>query len=288
VVIIVLLSFLPRQPAAQAAGAPGPSWQAWAISVDFPSQKPHVVYTAYVGTNTPTPQVLTSSTVDISKKCTIVSPTGNLNFDGTSAIFDGQSYIQCQVPSWRTKLAALAPTLPGANNNTLMCDAGGGPLFSAASVKLDAVSATNPVIDARDLGSVFSLPSDGIRAQTQLALSSRTYLSPRWNLDLTAGNRMVMGMNGPAIVAASNYFGWLTFLTPGLTPAWDAYFTGTVVGTQMGHYVESPAATWTTTGSSYRLRTTGSTVYIGHDSMTGANLHGKVSIIRHDPGCFGS
>src|SRR3954454_12809307 len=79
VVMIVLLSVLPRQAAAQATG---PAWQAWAISVDFPNQKPHVLYTVYVGTNTPAPQVLTSSTVDISTKCTIVSPTGKLNFDG--------------------------------------------------------------------------------------------------------------------------------------------------------------------------------------------------------------
>src|SRR4051812_47780664 len=94
VMMIVLLAFLPRLPAVQAAGATGPTWQAWALSVDFPKQKPHVLYTAYVGTDTPTPQVLKSSTVDISTKCTIVSPTGTLKFDGAYAIFDGQSYIQ--------------------------------------------------------------------------------------------------------------------------------------------------------------------------------------------------
>jgi hypothetical protein len=277
-----MLSVTVPHSVAHAAAGPAPTWQAWALSVDFPQQTPHVLYTVYTGRNTPDPTVLSSITEDISKSCVIESPTKTLAYDGTSAIFDGNSYIRCTVPSWHSKLAVLAPGLPGANKGSITCTAGLAPAWGAADVKLDKVSSANPIIDARELGITFSLPSDGVNVRTRLALSSRTYTSPTWPIDTTDGNRMLIGMHGPGIVAVAGHFGWLKFLGTG----WDTYFTNNVTGARTGSWVESPIATWRTTAVPYTLKTKNATVYIGHDSVTGANLRGKLIKGEGDPGCF--
>jgi hypothetical protein len=56
----------------------------------------------------------------------------------------------------------------------------------------------------------FSAPSNGVKARTSQALTSGTYSSPQWNQS-SAGNRVVVGENGPAIVAVAAHFGWLIF-----------------------------------------------------------------------------
>jgi hypothetical protein len=279
-VVAVAALLAATSPAPSARAAVLASWQAWEISVDFPNQQPQVVYTAYIGTNDPNPRILDSIAIDISADCVVQG--GPLTYDQDGyAIFDGATYIECTAPSWRDQLAILGPYLPGASKNTLSCDAGNGPLFVAADVKLDSVSASNPIIDAHDLGLTFSLPSSVANARTVIALTSGAYASPLWPVN-GAGKRMLMGENGPAIVEAAAYFGWLGFLTD---PSWQGFFKTTVVGPKIGHWIESPSASWTTPAGPYKLKTQGAVVYIGHNGLTGANLRGRLSSGRIDPGC---
>jgi hypothetical protein len=286
VALVALLAAI--APATTARATSAPTWQAWGLTVDFPTlanDAPKIMYTVYVGTNDPTPQVIAESTpVDLwaNGSCTIQG-TGPLTWQGGYADFNGNAYIRCRLPSWRAGLAALAPGVPGANNNSLTCEAGGAPLFLAAQVKLDAVTSNNPIIDAAGLGVAFSAPSDGIKARTSLTLTSGTYSSPRW-IQSSAGNSVVIGENGPAIVAVAAHFGWLDFLSD---PNWDDFFN-TVTGTTIGHWVESPSAHWTAPAARYKLKTQADLVYIGYSPATSTYLHGELGAFRADPGCKNS
>jgi hypothetical protein len=284
--LVVLLAAAAPASTARATGAP--TWQAWGLTVDFPTLAtgaPEIMYTVYVGTNDPTPQVTVESTpVDLwANGSCVTQGNGPLIWQGGYADFNGNVYIRCRLPSWRAGIGALAPGLPGASNNTLTCDAGGAPLFSAAQVKLDPVSSANPIIDASGLGIAFSAPSNGIKARTSLTLTSGTYSSPQWNQS-SAGNRVVIGENGPAITAVATHFGWLDFLTD---PNWDDFFN-TVTGTTIGHWVELPSAHWTAPAARYKLKTQSDYIHIGYSPATGSYLRGELGATRVDPGCKNS
>ena len=117
-------------------------------------------------------------------------------------------------------------------------------------VKLDAVSSANPIIDATGVGVALSAPSDGTKARTSLTLTAGTYSSSQWTQN-SAGNRVVIGEDGPAIVAVATHFGWLNFLTD---PNWSNFFNG-VTGMAIGHWVESPSAHWTAPAARFKLKT---------------------------------
>jgi hypothetical protein len=286
VALVALLAVVAPTSTARATGAP--TWQAWGLTVDFPTlatDAPKIMYTVYVGTNDPTPQVIAESTpVDLwANGSCVTQGTGPLAWQGGYADFNGNAYIRCRLPSWRAGIAVLAPGLPGANNASLTCDAGGAPLFFGAQVKLDAVSSANPILDAAGLGVAFSTPSNGLKARTNLTLTSGTYSSSQWNQS-SAGNRVVIGENGPAIVVVAGHFGWLDFLTD---PNWDDFFN-TVTGTTIGHWVESPSADWTAPAARYKLKTQADFVYIGYSPATGSYLRGELGAVRSDPGCKNS
>ena len=279
---LVILTITAVVPAARAAGA-APTWQAWGLTVDFPNQKLRAIYTAYVGTNNPAPTVVSSKATDISAKCTIVSPTGQLAFAGDYAIFDGSTYVKCTLPSWRNQIAALAPGLPAANQASCNCTPGGSPFFVGADLKLNTGAFPNPVFDARQLGFTFSTPSNGSTAQTRVKLNSATYSSQAWTILPQLGNRMVMGMRGRATVAVANHFNWLEFLT---APNWETWFTNNVTGARMGHWVEPSMTTRRMAATPYQLQTRSAVVHIGLDPATGDKLRGKLRKLDVDPGCF--
>ena len=275
-------------PASTARATATPTWQAWGLTVDFPTSAtdaPKIMYTVYVGTDDPAPQVIAESNpVDLwANGSCVTQGAGPLTWQGGYADFNGNAYIRCQLPSWRAGIGALAPGLPGANNNSLTCDAGGAPLFLGAQVKLDPVTSANPIIDAAGVGVALSTPSDGSKGRTNLTLTAGTYSSPRWNLS-SAGNRVVSGENGPAITAVAAHFGWLDFLSD---PNWENFFN-TVTGTTIGHWVESPSAHWTAPATRYKLKTLADYVYVGYSPATGSYLHGDLGAVRIDPGCKNS
>jgi hypothetical protein len=269
-------------PAHAARATPAADWAAWAITADFKGGALQVVYTAYTGTQAPNAQVNAWFSDDITASCSV----SGLTFSGDYGIFDSSTMISCPVPSWRDTIRALDPSLAQANGNKVVEFPGGGPLWAAADVVLDPGTADNPVLDAKDLGMVFSLPRAGATARTKIALSSGAYVSPSWNVDGMAGNRTLMGEDGPVIIAIDDEFGWMDFLT---APNWQNHFNG-VAGLEIGHWTQ-----WTSTSrgvqpasAPYTLKTTAGTIYIGYSPSTGAHFRGKIRAIRFDPGSKGN
>lgn len=278
-VLVLFITSMPT-PSAHAISSPMQGI-AWALSVDFAANQPHVVYTTYImDTNSTPPVILSSSQEDISANCTV---SGALSYQNGYAVFDGNSYIICPLASWRDKLALLNPSAPYLDP-AVSCSAGVGPMFAATQVKLQGLMAANTIVDAHGLGMLFSVPSDGSKALTQIQLSSGSYRSPSWTLNAN-GNRVLSGWNGPAIVVADTEFMLLDFLNP----AWQSYFEANVTGAQIGHWSEPPTkSALRPLGGSYELSTLGGTIYIGRNNLTGTNFRGQIAEIVVDPGCKGN
>lgn len=281
VLLLALVALIAALPAPAARASTTSAWAAWAITADFTGGVLSVVYTAYTGTQAPNAQVNAWSSQDITASCSV----SGLTFSGDYGVFSGSTMISCPVPSWRDAILALDPSLAQANGSKVTQLPGGGPLWAAADVVLDPVSGENPVLDAKELGMVFSLPRTGATARTKIALNSGAYVSPSWNADNLLGNRVLMGEDGPVIVAIDDQFGWMSFLKPD----WQSYFSG-VTGAQIGYRAEGPLTSQGAQSASapYTLKTAASTVYIGYSPSTGAHFRGKIRAIRFDPGSKGN
>ncbi|HET9222172.1 MAG TPA: hypothetical protein VFO07_06700 [Roseiflexaceae bacterium] len=280
--LAIITLMLTALPVPKAGATPAADWAAWAITADFKGGALQVVYTVYTGTQAPNAQVLASSSQDITASCTV----SGLTFSGEYGVFNGSTMIACPVPSWRDAVFALDPSLGQGHKNKVTEIPGTGPLWAAADVILDPGTSDNPVVDASDLGMVFSLPRSGATARTRLTLSSGSYVSPNWNADNLAGNRTLIGADGPVIVAIDKEFGWLDFLK---APDWSNYFNG-VNGMQVGYRTEGTNV-WQGVQSAaapYTLKTTAGTVNIGYNSKTGTYFRGRIRSIRFDPGSKGN
>ncbi len=260
---------------------PDATWAAWGLAVEFPNQQPRVRFATYVGDDTP--KVLDSTPLqDITGDCTV---HGTLTYAGESAIFDGNTYIECEIPSLRTEAKSLAPHLAVANLQACDCLPDQSPFWVSADLTLESVAASNPIFDASEVGFTFDLPSNGANAKTRVTQSSGTFLSPPWTVD-AAGKRILAGRYGSSVVAIADYFNGLQYLTD---PNWKAYFTNQVTGNMMGQWIESPGAGWRTpVAPNYTLNTNEATVYIGYDAATGSMFNGTLNKLRIDPGCKGS
>jgi hypothetical protein len=280
--LAIITLIMAALPAPKASAVTAADWAAWAITADFKGGALQVVYTTYTGKQAPNAQVLAFSSQDITASCTV----SGLTYSGDYGVFNGSTMIACPVPSWRDAVHALDPALKQGSSNKSTEIPGTGPLWAAADVILDPGTSDNPVVDASDLGMVFSLPRAGATARTKITLSSGAYVSPNWNADNMAGNRALLGADGPVIVAIHDEFGWLDFLK---APDWSNYFNG-VSGTQIGHRTEGTSV-WQGVQSAtapYTLKTTAGTVYIGYNSKTGAYFRGRIRSIRFDPGSKGN
>jgi hypothetical protein len=274
-------------PAAQAQTSGG-LISAWGVAVRFPGTPPQleVVYYTYVMQNSTPPVVVRYTEDDISGDCDVHNAAQALSFDGAYAIFDGATYISCDLPAWRQRIATLNPALPAANNDVINCPAARGGKWAAADVRLDAVSSINPLVDASALGISFSLPTapaaSGIEARTRMILSSGQITSPPWPVDSAAGNRTLIGQGGPLIIAANDAFDRLSYLGG----AWETPFEQ-VDSNTMGYWSEAPSrfAKKSPVGG-YTLATTAEKIYIGHSPSNGSYLRGRVGAIDIDPGCF--
>lgn len=277
--IALITATLPAPPVRASTAS---DWAAWAITADFRGGALRVVYTAYIGTQAPNAQVNAWFSQDLTASCSV----SGLTFSGDYGVFSSSTMISCPVPSWRDAIHALDPALAQANGDKVTQAPGGGPLWSSADVVLDPGSSENPVVDAKDLGMAFSLPRNGSTARTKIAVSSGAYVSPSWNVDNAAGNRVLMGEDGPVVVAIDDEFGWMNFLK---APDWQTYFDG-VAGSQIGYRAEGPITTQgvQTASAPYTLKTTAGTVYIGYSPSSGAHFLGKIRALRFDPGSKGN
>lgn len=276
--IIIVCSALATAGPAQASNPPA-TWAAWHVKVDFAQNTPRIIYTAYVGTDSPQPAVLGERVSDITQDCTIV---GTLNYFQGRAIFDGNSYIECDLPSWRAEIAQLAPYLRVAQEAECICQAGGAPLWAAADVRLAPGMRQNPVFAAPSTAMEFALPTiGGGQMEMEMFIDGNSYTSPSGNKQ-PALNQFLMGMYGPGIVAAADHFAWLDFMPDA---SWKTFFETDVVGTRMGYWEGSSSANWFETASDYRVKTDVQTLYIGYNPVTNEYLHGVLKAGEFDPGC---
>ena len=281
--IVLVLAALPATGAQ--AVTTQPKWSAWALSVDFSGGKMQVLYKAYMATYDTPPVILGSYDQDITASC--VTNTGApIQFSGNYAVFDGSYYITCTVPSWRTSIRSLNTLLWPAPDPQFRATMGDGPVWAAADLVLTQATANNPVVDAGDLGVVFSVPRAGGTAQTSIDLSDGTLASPSWNVDNVAGNQVLLGTYGQAIKSFQNTYGWLGYLHD-LT--WKSYFSTNASGLVYGHWAEMPTRKGTRVAgfSAYTLSSGGGAITIGYSASTGSYFYGKIRSIRVDPGSKG-
>ncbi|MBX0329067.1 hypothetical protein K2Z83_15415 [Oscillochloris sp. ZM17-4] len=269
--IIALTLCAAPAPQAQAQPAP-PDWYAWHLKVDFPGPSPRVIMTSYWGLSAPTlnqpVSVTGSSQLDISTRCTVV---GSLPVVAGTATFDGSSYIRCRIPSSAVSAmdeqcaGSSAPFFWGALRGTIAPGSISNPIFTLSN------SVTHTPVSA------FSLPSNGVTAQSSLRLPSTTYTSAAWNLN-AAENRVLMSSDGVSIAEITSYFAadsWLSFMNTISSPN----------RTKVGNWAEPSLMYWQTSRKpeGYRLS---DTFDIGYNPATGSYFAGTMSDGEFDPpGC---
>lgn len=272
--VIALLAATAPAPAARAVQTP--DWYAWHLKVDFPEplpgqqRRPHIIYTRYGATDDPV-TVTSWQQIDISSYCF----WRDLSYDQDGyALFNGStSYIRCPIP----------PKPAGVQD----CDK--GAFWFAADVRLSSQPLENPIfegVEASNREFTFSLPRSGSMARTRLRVNGQIYTSDPWSVgSSTDGNRMMLGANGPAIVAVAKHFnalgfGWLSFMD-----TWEGYFGTDVSGPNIKHLAQSPDAASTNTRTG-RLWTHPDYVYIGYSPTAGAYFSGALLNGEIDPpGC---
>jgi hypothetical protein len=277
-VVALLAGFAAPRPASATVE---PDWIAYAVVADFNGTEPKLTYTVFGGTNGSPIQVIAFEIVDLmsTRACTFT----DITYVGGYALFNGtSSKIECAVPSFAEQIAELFPELDPLEAN-LTCICGGAPLWASAQAILDPVSGEQPVanvLNAGDDGIFFRLTSAVTTARTALDLPMTPALvSSKWNVSATS-NRVLMGMNGPSIIALDDAFGWLSYLHP----AWETAFEP--VGATARHWYETPNhAAWVNTPTHYNLLTDGTQLTIGHNPATGAYFDGRLRYVRLDPGC---
>lgn len=279
-------------PAGNARATSTVDWFGWGAKVDFANNSWKVTYSTYLGVNSSTPHVVSSSTDDISGQC-VKRGAGTLSFPSAdSAYFDGKVYIQCSLPSFRGELAKLGFVPPSGDQPFCPCTLGGGPLWADAQVRQLTTNGTMPLLDASDRGVRVNLTVNGAQASTNLVVRRTqppggyiNYTSPQWGID-SAGNRTVVGWDGDAIVAVADHFHWLDYLTD---QNWRPFFQTNVVNNKIGYWNESPTQSGTNTlTGNYELGMSGGTLYIGYSPSTGKYFKGEIDEGGIDPGCSGA
>jgi hypothetical protein len=259
-----------------------PAWIGYAVTADFNGAQPRIDYTVFGGVNGPPAQVYDFHREEITDGCVFTDITysgGYAQFNGTS------SKIECELPSFADTVAELFPNMNPLETK-LTCPCGGAPFWASAQFILDPVSGEQPVINVlapNDDGIFFRLSGNGITSRSVINLTDAPPLtSPQWNVS-SSGNRTLLGINGPSIIALDDAFGWLSYLNP----AWEAAFE-TVVGANSRHWYESPNQVRNVPAPAvYKLYTTDQTATIGHNPVSGAYFDGRLRYVRIDPGCNG-
>lgn len=268
-------------PPAPAAATVTPTWIGYAVVADFNASQPKLTYTVFGGTDGPPATVYEYDSVDLiaTEACTFT----DITYSGGYAQFNGSSSkIECTVPSFAEKIAELFPDLDPLENK-LTCTCGGAPLWASADAILDPVSGEQPVanlLNAADNGIAFRLTSNGVRARTVIDMpGAADLIGPLWNIAPSA-SRVLMGVNGPSIIALDDEFGWLHYLDP----AWKSAFEP--VAATARHWFEPPIrVNWVTSPTSYNLFTNATQLTIGHNPVTGSSFDGQLRFMRLDPGC---
>jgi hypothetical protein len=266
-------------------------WFGWGVRVDFQNKTWKVDYVTYLASNSPTPRVVAEKHKDISAQCT-KRGSGTLSYPSDEvASFDGNVYLQCNLPSVRGEITNLGYTPPSGDQPFCICMLGGAPFWVDGQVKLINSSGTMPFLDASSRGVRVNLLVNGAKARTKLEVTRAqppggfmTYTSPEWTID-PMSNKTLMGWHGPKIAVVANHFNWLDYLDQG----WEPFFTTNVRGNKIGYWNESPTQSGTSTlSSNYKVGMDSGTLYIGYSPSTGKYFKGEISEGGVDPGCDGT
>ena len=265
---------------------PSATWAAWGLDVRFPDGALKVSYGAYVGDDSP-PKVLEKLVENITKDCVVQGDPLIVDAAGY-ARFNGNSYIECNLPNWHAKIAELAPHLRPAQTPVACECKSASPFWVSGDFTLDAVSGEQPIFDALGLDvDMLSNQLSPTTLGTRVRVDGRwvgPYLSPVWTTTNTTPNRLLVGEEGPIAVVTIDSFGGLPYMT---NPAWRPYFNANMRGTRVGLWRE-PAGTgsWTNlVDPGFNMNTAPATVYIGYDPNTATYLRGSLNTLRIDPGC---
>lgn len=268
--LLLLLAIVGAAPTArpvQAEEIALPTFAAWDLQADFSGVTPEVIVTAYQGLYDP-PEVTQWTQFDISANCVQQGP-GSITYQNGYAQFDGNAYLACQLP----------PMLMGGFD----CEVNASKyFFFGADTTLRPVTRGNPIVAASDGSFFFGLPSNGVQARTRGMLSGTVYQTTPWQRD-NAGNEVLLGQDGPLMIAAADTIGLLDFLDP----SWQTTFEN-VNHTKVAHWMDSAGggSTWGTNAALLPYRTPPPYVYIGYNPATGAIFDGQLTAVDVDPpGC---
>lgn len=305
----VLAAALPATTTAKESdGPPYPNaeWAAWGLSVSFANGKPIIKFGVYVGVVDDDPAepgdqpVVLGATVETLKspdQCNIRSASGAPNpalfIDSAGyAHFDGDIYIECEVPDWGAMVYELAPHLLTATNAECNCQGEDSFVWGSADLVIDplppGVSRLNPLIDASALGFAFSMPTKGTTldtmVRTRISRSNGHVESPAWPSS-ASGNQLVTAHNGPFLIAVTDYFNGLPYLP---NSGWKQFFINQVGSNRSGVWSgpASQGTDWLGPQGPFTVRTGENTIYIGRNDATGAMFTGRVRYLTGDPGCY--
>lgn len=224
------LALLPGTAAAKEA--PEGAWFGWGTKFAVVNGDPTVTFIAYVAVDGTPVQFLAEQRTEIA-----CSETGDIDVVNGKAVFDGSSYLTCQLPSWEEATSAIGYDLPD-TGECMVCATGGAPIWGDMEVTPAAgVSGVMPIVDASDAGIRLSVETTGATARARLDVDRvlgttniNTYRSTSWNIATAPLAHAVVGMNGRGIVAVANHFQWLDYLTGD----WEDFFRNSVTGTRVG------------------------------------------------------
>lgn len=266
-IVCAMVGAAPTARPVQAEEPARPEFAAWDLHADFSGGAPEVIVTAYSGLHNP-PEITSWNAYDISAYCVQQGP-GSITYQNGYAQFDGSAYLVCELP----------PLIMSG----LDCEVNASKyFFFGADATLLPVAQPNPIASASDGSFLFGLPSNGVQARTRGALSGTVYQTAPWQRD-GAGNEVLLGQDGPLMIAAAQTIGLLDYLTP----SWENAFAS-LSSQKVGHWMYSAGgtSTWNANAAPLPYRTPPPYVYIGYNSVTGDIFNGRLTAVDVDPpGC---
>lgn len=229
--------------------APGDQWARWTIHVAFANNQPDVEMLIEIGHEGRSG----SQIIDISETFTLdCQDHGSLEITNNAAKFDGNSYLQCEMPNFQEKVAELTggELLIGDECNCKQANGEADFTFSTNS--------ENPFFYLPDLQ--FSAPTNasGLLAQYRLMVSGQVAESE------------------PFATAMFSQEGGGEFLFNGSGYNTEFHVNGLGLGSSPSFIAGTLA-----------MPTSPTEFFIGYNADTGSTLQGELRTLTIDPGCVG-
>ncbi len=277
-------SALAQQPAPSSA-----VWASYYLHADFSSRDIRVTWTPYIG------QQATSNSAEHlvlhhgRPQELLCQTRGNLFFKGDATVFDGKSYVECEMPSLQSYVAQHAPKL--AIESYCECQLGNSPFWTAAELRLDGPLKQHPIFAKEDLG--LSIDTTDGQAFTKLHFAGHLIESTNFWTPSPNGNRLWIGNGGGYFHKISAQMGWSDFIKdfrnhpqarPFLEQLHSQFSLWEWVEDSYGTPQLGPAFFYR---DNYVLKTDEDTIYFGYEPSTSEYFTGGMRFVEVDPGCRG-